>query len=112
MRKEFLKERKAMRDMMKEVTIERLKNPSMREHGPDQGKKKLEIDPAKLERTIQKACVPIVKKSIVVISEIPNPKTAAAPTPVVIAICAAKNLNGTPCKCRAKIGKFCAKHAA
>ena len=110
MRKEFIKERKAMRDMMKDVKIERTKNPSL-PHAPDQGKKKLEIDPAKLERTIQKACVPIEKKSIVFISEIPKPKTAT-PIPVVIAICAAKNLNGTPCKCRAKIGKFCAKHAA
>lgn len=73
---------------------------------------KMEIDPVKLEETIKKAIVPIQKKCIVVLDEIPKKTTvAAAPAPVPVALCIARNLNGTPCKCKAKLGKFCAKHS-
>lgn len=80
---------------------------------PSQEYKKLVIDPEKLERTIQKACVPIPKKSIEFIDKVlkPNPVVFVSTPPVTAIICSAKNLNGTPCKCKAKIGKFCAKHA-
>lgn len=110
LRKEFMKERKDMIDIMKTVKSERSKPSVMRtvvvpEH------KKMEIDQEKLERTIQKACIPIEKKSIVFIDKPPVPHVVAAAPPPALVLCAAKNLNGTPCKCRAKIGKFCAKHA-
>ena len=40
----------------------------------------------------------------------PSPTVVVAVTPV--AICRARNINGTPCKCKAtKLGKFCTKHA-
>ena len=68
----------------------------------------MNIDPVKLEATIRKACIPIKRHHIIVIDYIPL--QPMKPTPEV-QICKAKNLNGTPCKCRAKIGKFCAKHA-
>ncbi len=114
LRKEFAKERKNMIDIMNTVKSERSTKPSVvvRTVVVVPENKKMEIDQEKLERTIQKACIPIQKKSIVFIEKPPAPPvaTVAAP-PVVVAICAAKNLNGTPCKCRAKIGKFCAKHA-
>lgn len=72
--------------------------------------RKMVIDISKLESTISKAAVPIKKKEIVVIDFVPVHKPPAV-TVVATELCKAKNLNGTPCKCRAKIGKFCAKHA-
>lgn len=75
---------------------------------------KMEIDPVKLEETIKKAIVPIQKKCIVVLDEIPKKTTTTTPAataPVPVALCIARNLNGTPCKCKAKLGKFCAKHS-
>ena len=43
------------------------------------------------------------------IVQIPSVVVAVAP---VITICKARNINGTPCKCKAtKLGKFCTKHA-
>lgn len=74
--------------------------------------KKMSIDEEKLSKTIEKATVPIKKREIVVIDFLP--KNTVTDVPVKkeeVKICQAKNLNGTPCKCRAKIGKFCAKHA-
>lgn len=71
--------------------------------------RKMNIDTNKLESTIKKAAVPIKKKEIVVIDFVPVHKPVVSV--VAIELCKAKNLNGTPCKCRAKIGKFCAKHA-
>ena len=71
--------------------------------------RKMTIDTTKLESTINKASVPIKKKEIVVIDFIPVHKPIV--TVAATELCKAKNLNGTPCKCRAKIGKFCAKHA-
>lgn len=116
LRKEFHKERKMMAEIMKTVVIERpavvKKNPpvSVSPHS------KLTIDPEKLEKTIQKACIPIVKKTITVIDKLPVApvESSAAPvktTKVTVSICRALNLNGTPCKFRAKNGHFCAKHA-
>lgn len=79
--------------------------------------KKLEIDPAKLEQTITKAVQSlslVPKKRIVFLEEAPKKKpeaTAKTTGPTVVQLCIARNLNGTPCKCKAKLGKFCAKHA-
>lgn len=77
-------------------------------------KKLMTVDPVKLENTIKKACIPVEKKNIVVLETLPKKVTASAAgahVPVPIAICQAKNLNGTPCKCKAKVGKFCTKHS-
>lgn len=72
---------------------------------------KLQVDPTKLEETIKKACVSIEKKNIVILDKPPSTtKVVATHPPVPVAICQAKNLNGTPCKCKAKFGKFCTKH--
>jgi hypothetical protein len=75
--------------------------------------KKMKIDSTKLVNTIAHASVPVKKKAVVVIDFIVPPPTAAVSSKSATpdSICQAKNLNGTPCKCRAKIGKFCAKHA-
>jgi predicted Holliday junction resolvase-like endonuclease len=77
--------------------------------------KKIVFDKKKLHETIEKAkqhADMLKKKPIVVLDKVPshhNPVIAAAPVAVVI--CKARNLNGTPCKCKAtKFGKFCAKH--
>lgn len=106
LRKEFYTEQKAKREMMKNVVIERKKVIKIE---TDTTKFKMTIDPEKLENTIQKACIPVQKKCIAVIDKIPPPSNKNPP--VVILVCKAKNLNGTPCKCKAKIGQFCAKHA-
>lgn len=108
LRKDFYAEQKAKRDAMKNVVIER---KTITKVESDTGSKfSMIIDPEKLEKTIQKACIPIQKKCIAVIDKIPPPPSNKNP-PVVILVCKAKNLNGTPCKCKAKIGQFCAKHA-
>jgi hypothetical protein len=74
--------------------------------------KKMTINPEKLVKTIDKAAVPIPKKGIVVLDFLPkHPTSETVVKKVETRICQAKNLNGTPCKCRAKIGQFCAKHA-
>lgn len=73
--------------------------------------KKMKIDEKRLENTIQKAAsVQVKKKEIVQIDFIPS-QPVVTKAIVNVKICEAMNLNGTPCKCRAKIGKFCAKHA-
>ena len=76
---------------------------------------KLEFDPEKLEQTIKKAVQSsslVPKMRIVFLEEAPkkNPEETKA-VPIVVQLCIARNLNGTPCKCKAKLGKFCAKHA-
>lgn len=71
---------------------------------------KLEVDPVKLNHTIKKACIPVEKRNIVFLDTLPKKVAVPAPVAAPIAICQAKNLNGTPCKCKAKAGKFCAKH--
>lgn len=114
LRKEFIKERKAMIDIMKNVVTERQKRsvvaPVPAVVAP---KKMMTIDPQKLEDTIKKACVPITRKSILVLEKPPMTTTTATQKVVVTSslLCQARNLNGTPCKCKAKLGKFCAKHA-
>lgn len=117
LRKEF----KNVNDELKKIKIERI--PVKHDIKPVTAEKaqmieeiiknkKMTIDNVKLETTIQKASVPIKKKEIVVLDFIPKTNVPES-TPVVktVEICKALNLNGTPCKCRAKIGKFCAKHA-
>lgn len=78
--------------------------------------KKMIIDSEKLESTIQKAkskAETMKKKPIVVLDKNPVvPASTQTTPPVAIRICQARNINGTPCKCKAtKLGKFCAKHA-
>jgi hypothetical protein len=113
LRKDFMKERKDMIDIMKTVKSERSKTSAVvRTVVVVQEHKKMEIDQEKLERSIKKACIPVEKKTIVFIDKPPAaPPVAETTPPPALVLCAAKNLNGTPCKCRAKIGKFCAKHA-
>lgn len=115
LRKDFYSEQKAKRDMMKDVIIERKK---MTSSGVcvSSTLKKMIIDPEKLEKTIQKACQPVQKKCITFLEKPPIASSSEKvlqknPVPVAVLICQARNLNGTPCKCKAKIGKFCAKHA-
>lgn len=66
-----------------------------------------------LERTIQKACQPVKRHSVIVLDKPPVPVATSSQQPKAVSssICQARNMNGTPCKCKAKIGKFCAKHA-
>jgi hypothetical protein len=113
LRRDFLKERKAMEEAMKTVVSER-KKPTIRPPPPPPPiHKKMIVDPQKLENSIKKACVPVVKNHIKILDKPPPPPPprGTTSTPVIVAVCKAMNLNGTPCKCRAKVGKFCAKHA-
>jgi hypothetical protein len=67
-----------------------------------------------LEKTIQKACQPVKRHSIIVLDKPPVPVSTSSQQPKATpssSICQARNINGTPCKCKAKIGKFCSKHA-
>jgi len=74
---------------------------------------KIVFDLEKLEKSAEKfrlTTESLKKKPIVVLDKLPVPVVrVTATTPV--AICQARNINGTPCKCKAtKLGKFCAKH--
>ena len=109
MRKEFYNEQKMKKDIMSEVKIERTK-PTLQITTTNE-KFKMTIDPKKLESTIQKACMPVKKKCIALIDTVPVLPPHSHKNPVAVVFCHARNLNGTPCKCKAKIGKFCAKHA-
>jgi hypothetical protein len=71
--------------------------------------KKLQVDTLKLEESIKKAIIPITKKSISYIENI-VPVAVTVQPKESIRICKSKNLNGTPCKCKAKFGNFCLKH--
>ncbi len=78
--------------------------------------KKMIVDKTRLDNTIEnakKVYTNITKKPIVFLDEAPTVLLPSSEKPVheIFSICKAMNLNGTPCKCRAKIGKFCAKHA-
>lgn len=109
LRRDYILERKILADAMKLVLIER--KPSIHPTVPSRTQPpKMCIDPNKLEETIKRACIPVVRKEIKILDKIPVINVEIA-KPVIIAVCKAKNLNGTPCKCRAKIGNFCAKHA-
>lgn len=105
LRKDFLKEKSALKDF-KPVRV----NVKHEKTSVEITNKKMTIDAEKLERTIQKAVAPIKRKEIIVIDFVPETK-APEKTPVVFVTCKALNLNGTPCKFRAKCGQFCAKHA-
>lgn len=112
-RREIMKERKIMDDILKSGLIER-NNPLRPRPPPTAQYKKMVIDPVKLEETIRKACIPVPRKTIQLLDKPPPPpvvRSESSSAKVVVA-CKAINLNGTPCKCRAKIGKFCAKHAS
>lgn len=79
-------------------------------------KAKIVFDEQKLNKTIMNAketYEKIKKKPIVVLDKNPVPSTSAhVATVAPVAICRARNINGTPCKCKAtKFGKFCTKHA-
>lgn len=114
LRQEFKKEKALMSKMMADAGDDMIrKNASVRKDTVHVvvTKFKLEVDPKKLEDTIKKACVPVEKKNIVFLESLPN-KVTLAPVAKPIAICQAKNLNGTPCKCKAKVGKFCTKHSS
>lgn len=112
LRKEFKKHNEEMRNFKTERVAVKHDIPTMKNEIVDEiiKNKKMTVDQEKLEKTIQKAVIPIKKKEIVVIDFVPVVNTHV-PEPKVVEICKALNLNGTPCKCRAKIGKFCAKHA-
>lgn len=121
LRKEFLKERKMMADAMKTVLVERPKKATAVVPLPTQTQThmKMTIDPDKLETTIKKACIPIQKRTITVLDTIPSQpvvtaaaSAAASSSSKKIVTCKALNLNGTPCKFRAKKGHFCSKHAS
>lgn len=116
LRNEYKKEKDLMKKMIKDAGDDMIRAPRKETTAKITSviKFKLEVDPKKLEETIKKACVPVQKKNIIVLETIPVFSAAAKPVaaPVApVAICQSRNLNGTPCKCKAKIGKFCAKHA-
>jgi len=117
LRHEFKKEKALMKKMMADAGDDMIRKPgtgriSLPLPVPAAHRVKLTIDPIKLEQTIKKACIPIEKKSVVVLENVPPPVATAAVAHVcVVAVCQARNLNGTPCKCKAKVGKFCAKHS-
>jgi hypothetical protein len=77
-------------------------------------KTKIVFDEQKLNKTIMNAkesYEKMKKKPIVILDKNPVPSARVA-SAVPVAICRARNINGTPCKCKAtKLGKFCTKHA-
>jgi hypothetical protein len=117
LRQEYKKEKmlmsKAVKDagddmLRKRTTIH--KPPLMTTTAPTNFK--LDVDPVKLDHTIKKACIPIEKRNIVFLDTLPKKvDQVVVPVHTPIIICQAKNLNGTPCKCKAKSGKFCTKHS-
>lgn len=112
LRKEFARERLEFERLKKDIVFERLKKTEEVPPTVPPPSKKLEIDVEKLEESIKRACVPVEKHGIVFIEKPPTVAAShKAPVATVVLVCQAKNLNGTPCKCKAKIGKFCAKHA-
>jgi hypothetical protein len=108
LRKDFFKEQKMLTEFRKSVVFEKRHPVVAKPPLPDPHPPKMVIDPQKLEESILKACIPIKRHHVIVIDYIPTQPTKPISQ---IQICKAINLNGTPCKCRAKIGKFCAKHA-
>lgn len=115
LRQEHKKELAIRKQLMKDVVIERKKKVHV-DVSPPPSYKKIEIDSQKLQETIAKAIdtsESLKKKPIIVLDKIPSNDNPVVPaTPVApVTICKARNLNGTPCKCKAvKFGKFCAKH--
>ena len=114
LRDEYKKEIAERKRIMKDVVIERRK-PIITTSSSSDTQKKLTLDSQKLQETIAKAIETsesLKKKPIVVLDKIPSShNNPVVPVPVPVTICKARNLNGTPCKCKAiKLGKFCAKH--
>lgn len=111
LRREYLKEKKIAHASLAGIVVERIKRPAIVE--TPAGFKKMIVDPQKLEDAIKKACVPVQKRGVQILEKPPPPPTTVRAVAVtkVTALCKAINLNGTPCKCRANVGKFCAKHA-
>ena len=74
---------------------------------------KLVFDIEKIKKSAEKfkfTTESLKKKPIVVLDKLPVP-TIQKPAFVPVVVCQARNINGTPCKCKAtKLGKFCAKH--
>jgi hypothetical protein len=118
LRKEFAKERKMMENIHKVMKDEPTEKTCVKKARPPiisvtPTSTKMVVDPRKLEETIKKACIPVMKRSIQILDKLPSkPEEHVKPKPTAVVVCKAMNLNGTPCKCRAKVGKFCAKHAS
>lgn len=120
LREAYKAEVKQRAEIMKLVKIERASAASLTVSVPVVTTK-IVIDEDKLEKTIAKAketSNALKKAPIVVLEKPPKPhptvptSAAAAATTTSKTICQARNLNGTPCKCKAtKLGKFCGKHA-
>lgn len=67
---------------------------------------------ASIDRTIT-ALKNIKRHTVVFLDEAPKPHHISKPSvATVTACCSAINLNGTPCKFKPKLGKFCKKHAS
>lgn len=65
-----------------------------------------------IERTIKAInSVKQTRHKIIVLDEVPKSLVAQAVRTTSVGCCSAMNLNGTPCKFKAKIGKFCQKHS-
>lgn len=111
LRDEYKKELAERKRIMKDVVIERKKIIT---ENPLTPLKKITFDSQKLDNSIAKAIETseaLKKKPIVVLDKIPSNNNPVVSAPVPVTICKARNLNGTPCKCKAvKFGKFCAKH--
>lgn len=121
LREAYKAEVKQRAEIMKLVKIERASATPLTVSVPVVTTK-IFIDEDKLEKTIAKAkeTSNAMKKAPIVVLEKPPPtphptvptSAAAAATTTSKTICQARNLNGTPCKCKAtKLGKFCGKHA-
>lgn len=113
LRKEFNKRNQEMKNLKIERVNVKHVVPEIRNEIVDEimKNKKMNVDNERLEKTIQKAVVPIKKKEIVVIDFVPETTKAPEKPVVTFTTCKALNLNGTPCKFRAKCGQFCTKHA-
>ncbi len=115
LRREFMKERKMRESAVHSARVKTTIN--IAEMNADKIKmvqeiitnRKIQVYKQKLEETIKNASVPVPKRSIVVIDPVPF-SSVPVKEHVVVQICQSKNLNGTPCKCKAKVGKFCLKH--
>lgn len=104
-------ELKLRNDIMKLVKVERPKRETVSQSTVP----KITFDIEKIEKSVdkfKKTTESLKKKPIVVLDKHPVPVVPkAAPVVATVSICQARNINGTPCKCKAtKFGKFCAKH--
>lgn len=108
-------ELKLRNDILKLVNVERPKREIVSQS--TESVHKITFDLEKLEKSVDKfkqTTESLKKKTIIVLDKNPVPVVPKVTVPVVatVSICQARNINGTPCKCKAtKLGKFCAKHA-